>query len=122
MLNKIKIVFAFCVAMMFAGVTYAHHMAPNEMTDFITSQLEDVDSPHLLSSEDDPSLLDITIPGMDEVDYVIVVTDLTIEEALELIEDTQYLLSTDTTVEDFSWLISPEDDGEYTLTFYINYK
>ena len=46
----------------------AHHMAPDELSDLIEERLIEADSPHLLSSDEDPSLAGST-PGMD-ADYV----------------------------------------------------
>ena len=73
-----KIVTGFTVSLfMLLGVctSYAHHLAPEEMADFISDQLVSVESPHLLSTEDDPSLaaLYTSVSSLDDVDYVAVI-------------------------------------------------
>ena len=103
---------------------FAHHLAPDEMSDFITDQLVSVDSPHLLSSEDDPSLLDLVeLPSdMTDVDYVAVITSDDIAAILVEIEDILLMLEDGNEVIDYTVIIEFDmDTGLYTVTLYVDF-
>lgn len=107
--------------LIFAPVIWAHHLAPEEMQDYIEDQLIEVDSPHLLSSEDDPSLLDTDITTMEDVDYVVVSSGLDDEDVTESVDDILQMLDNGNQVCDDSFTIDMDADGTYTLTVYVDY-
>jgi hypothetical protein len=122
MLNKILM---FVSAILFSAGVYAHHMAPDEMQDFITDQLTAVDSIHLLSTEDDPSLLDlIEIPSdMVDVDYLVVAEGDDISDLLDAIENILLVLQTDNEIVDYTVVIEFDmDTGTYTVTLYVDFE
>jgi hypothetical protein len=100
----------------------AHHMAPDELQDFITDQLTDVDSPHLLSSDDDPSLSETTVEGIDDIDYVVIVENLSGNEVTEVLEDVLDQLSSEIVVCDVKYVIDYDSNTmTFTLTVYVDY-
>lgn len=115
--SLISILFALAPATLLA-----HHMAPEEIQDFIAEQLIEVDSPHLLSSDDDPSLLDIMSDGIDDIDYVAVIEDLSANEVTEVLEDILEQLSNENEVCDVKYIIEYDTDTQtFTLTVYVDY-
>jgi GTPase Era involved in 16S rRNA processing len=104
------------------SVVSAHHNSPEEIQDFITDQLIEVDSPHLLSSDDDPSLLDVMVDGMEDVDYVVVIEDLTANEVTDVLEDILEQLSRENEVCDVAYVIDYDMETQtFTLTIYVDY-
>ena len=104
------------------SVVSAHHMAPDDLEDFITDQLIVADSPHLLSSDDDPTLLDIMVEGMDDVDYVIVTDGLSANEVTTALEDILERLAREDDVCDVKYIIEYDATTQtFTLTVYIDY-
>ena len=110
-----------CSILAFAPVIWAHHMAPEDMQDLIEDQLIEVDSAHLLSSDDDPALLETEITTMEDVDYVVVASGLDAEDVTESVEDTLEMLDDGNQVCDDSFTIDMDADGTYTLTVYIDF-
>lgn len=109
---------------LFAFSAWSHHLAPEDMQDFITDQLTAVDSLHLLSTEDDPSLLDLVeLPSdMVDVDYVAVITDADIAAILAEVEDILLMLEDGNDVADYTVLIEFDmDTGLYTVTLYVDF-
>ena len=105
-----------------ASVVSAHHMAPDDMEDFITEQLLTTDTPHLLSSDDDPSLLDIKVDEVDDVDYVIVTEGLTANEVTTALEDILEKLARADDVCDVEYVIDYDVTTQtFTLIIYIDY-
>jgi hypothetical protein len=98
----------------------AHHNAPDTLQDFIEDMLIAVDSPHLLTSEEDPSLLDL-FPSMTDVDYVLVATDLEATQILSTYNTILATLDAANSVCDSAMLVEQQDDGLYTLTIAIDY-
>lgn len=104
------------------AVVSAHHMAPEDIQDFITDQLIEVDSPHLLSSDDDPSLLDAMVDGMEDVDYVVVVENLTANEVTDVLEDILEQLARENDVCDVNYVIDYDMVTQtFTLTINVDY-
>lgn len=102
----------------------AHHLSPTDMIDFIEDQLISVDSPHLLSTEDDPSLVAVYggSSSLEDVDYVAVIIDSDISAILAEIEDILLMLEDGNDVEDFEVLIEFDmDTGLYTVTLYVDF-
>jgi hypothetical protein len=86
-INRTFVSSLFAVLLTFTPMALlAHHMAPEEMQDFITDQLIAVDSPHLLSSDEDPSLLDVMVDGIEDLDYVVVSDGLSASEVTNAYE------------------------------------
>ena len=105
-------------------VAFAHHMAPDEMQDFITDQLVAVDSPHLLSSDEDPSLLDTmgVVEGMDDVDYIVIAEGLDADEVITALEAILLQLATENELCDVKYVIDyVAADGTFTLTVYADF-
>ena len=101
---------------------WAHHNAPDALQDFIEDVLVAVDSPHLLTSEEDPSLLDLTLfPSMTDVDYVLIAPDLQASQILSTYNTILATLDAANTVCDSAMLVEQQDDGLYTLTVAIDY-
>ena len=112
------------VFMLFGVCAYAHHLAPDAMTTFIDDQLIAVDSPHLLSTEDDPSLaaLYTSVSSLDDVDYVAVIEGDDISEILAAIEEILLMLEDGNLVLDFEVIIEFDmDTGLYTVTLYVDF-
>lgn len=107
--------------LVFAPVIWAHHMAPVDMQDFIEDQLIEVDSLHLESSDEDPSLLDTVTTTLDDVDYVVVASGLDDDAVIEAVDDILQMLDDANEVCDDSFTIDMETDGTYTLTVYVDY-
>jgi hypothetical protein len=105
----------------FAPLLWAHHNAPDEMQDFIEDQLIEVDSPHLLSSDDDPSLLETDVATMDDLDYVIVASGLDDTDVTAALEDILMQLDNENELCDDAFTIDMEVDGTYTLTVYVDF-
>lgn len=100
----------------------AHHMAPDEMQDFITDQLIEVDSPHLLSSDDDPSLLDEMVDGIEDLDYVVVAEGLSADEVTSTLEDILEQLAREAEVCDIKYVIDYDAESQtFTLTVYVDF-
>ena len=97
----------------------AHHNAPDELQDFITEQLIDADSPHLLSSDDDPSLLDTEVAGMEDLDYVVVSDGLSADETTDALEEILEQLSTENDVCDVNYLVD-YDPASQTFSLTVN--
>lgn len=117
-----KFLFVLLISMTFA--VSAHHLAPDEMSDFITDQLTAVDSPHLLSTEDDPSLaaLYTDVSSLDDVDYVAVLVTDDISSALAEIEDILLMLEDGNEVLDFEVIIEFDmDTGLYTIPLNVDF-
>ena len=103
-------------------IVSAHHMAPDDLQDFITDQLEQADSPHLLSSDDDPSLLGVVVEGMDDIDYVIIVEGLTANEVTDVLEDVLEKLAREDDVCDVQYVIQYDTETlSFTLIVYVDY-
>jgi len=123
-MNYIKSFIA-SVFFIFSINAFAHHMAPDEMSDFITDQLTSVDSPHLLSTEDDPSLaaLYTDVSSLEDVDYVAVLVTDDIAGALDEIEDILLMLEDGNNVLDFEVLIEFDaSTGLYTITLFVDFE
>ena len=104
------------------SVVSAHHMAPDDMEDYITDQLITADSPHLLSSDDDPSLLEVKIDGFDDIDYVIVTEGLSANEVTTALEDILEKLARADDVCDVEYVIDYDTTTQtFTLIIYIDY-
>jgi hypothetical protein len=111
----------FILALAFSPLGWTHHYAPDEMQDFIEDQLMLVDSPHLLSSEDDPSLLDETVASVDDLDYVVVSTEMEATDVVVAIDDILLELDRQNEVCDYSSTIDFDEDDTYTLTLYVDF-
>jgi hypothetical protein len=123
-MNYIKY-FITAAFLLFSINVFAHHMAPDEMSDFITDQLVSVDSPHLLSTEDDPSLaaLYTDVSSLEDVDYVAVLVTDDIAAALDEIEEILLMLEDGNNVLDFEVLIEFDmNTGLYTLTLFVDFE
>lgn len=107
--------------LIFAPLIWAHHMAPEDMIDFIEDQLLAVDSPHLESSEDDPSLLDTAPYTMDDVDYVALGSGLEETDAVEVVEEIVPVLDDVDELCDDSFSIDMDGDNTYTVTIYLDF-
>lgn len=102
----------------------AHHMSPDNMVEFIEDQLISVDSPHLLSSETDPALLDtVELPSdMTDVDYLAVLQGDDIADILAEVEDIVLMLEDGNDVVDYTVVIEFDmDTGLYTVTLYVDF-
>jgi hypothetical protein len=111
-----------CLLLFLCGPSAAHHNAPDALQDFIEDMLVAVDSPHLLTSETDPSLLDLTLfPSMADVDYVLVAEDLEASQILATYNAILAALDAANSVCDSAMLVEQQDDGLYTLTIAIDY-
>ena len=111
-----------CLFLFFCGPLAAHHNAPDALQDFIEDMLIAVDSPHLLTSETDPSLLDLTLfPSMTDVDYVLVAEDLEASQILATYNSILAALDAANSVCDSAMLVEQQDDGLYTLTVAVDY-
>ena len=111
-------------SMFFALSVYGHHMAPEDMQDQIEETLLDVGSPHLLSDDTDPSLVDLVdIPtGMTEVDYVATIEGDNISELLDAVDEILQMLEDGNDVADFEVAITFDPDtGIYTVTLYVDF-
>jgi hypothetical protein len=97
----------------------AHHNAPEELQDFITEQLIDADSPHLLTSDDDPSLLDTDVARMEDLDYVVVTDGLSADETTDALEEILEQLATENDVCDVNYLID-FDTASLTFSLTVN--
>ena len=105
-----------------SGLISAHHMAPDEVSTFIEDQLITVDSPHLLTSDTDPSLLDaLVFPSLADVDYVAVVYEISAMDVVTVVEDIINQLSKEQEVCDYAMLIEADDNGTYTVWVGVDY-
>ena len=118
---KKTVLVTFCLVLAFSPLVWAHHLSPEEMQDFIEDQLLLVESPHLLSSEDDPSLLDETMTSLEDLDYVVVASGLEATDVLIVLDDILLELERQNEVCDYSFTIDLEDDATYTLTVYVDF-
>ena len=107
--------------LVFAPVIWAHHMAPVDMQDFIEDQLIEVDSLHLESSDEDPSLLDTVTTTLDDLDYAVVAYGLDDDAVIEAVDDILQMLDDGNQVLDDSFTIEQEADGTYTLTITVDF-
>ena len=124
MFNRGSIIaFLFPLLLAFTPTTLlAHHMAPDEMQDFITEQLIEVDSAHLLSSDDDPSLLDMAVDGIEDLDYVVVSEGLSADEVTSTLESILEQLSRENEVCDVKYVIEYDAESQtFTLTVYVDF-
>jgi len=115
----IATIFAFSLSV----PAWAHHNSPEEIYDFITDQLTLVDSPHLLSSEDDPSLLEVyTATTLEDVDQVLVLDDLSATELQAFLDAVLEQLATENEVcgTDYDILYDMTTDT-FTLIIYVDY-
>ena len=103
-----------------SGLVSAHHMAPDEVSTFIEDQLVAVDSPHLLTSDTDPSLLTL-FPSLADVDYVAVVYEVSIVDVMKVVEEILDQLAKENEVCDYAMLIDADDTGTYTVTVGVDY-
>lgn len=120
-----KFVVSSIIALFFSltsSAVLAHHMSPDEIQDFITEQLIEVDSPHLLSSDDDPSLLGMMNIDLDDIDYVVVIENLTATEVTEILEDIIEQLAVENEVCDVAYVIEYDVSTQtFTLTIYVDF-
>jgi hypothetical protein len=100
---------------------FGHHNAPEDMQDFITEQLIEADSPHLYSTDDDPSLSGVVPSGMQDVDYVVIADQLAAEEVMGTVEDIVVRLDSENAVCDQSVIINLDDDGTYSAAISVDY-
>jgi hypothetical protein len=108
----------FAVAM--SAPALAHHNSPEEVYDFITEQLVAVDSPHLLTSEEDPSLLTL-FPAMEDVDYVFVLYEVDLVDVIGLVTSILDTLGTENEVCDYAMILDADDLGTYTVTVGVDF-
>jgi hypothetical protein len=122
-MRSILISYSFAVLLTVAPLTLlAHHNAPEELQDFITEQLIDADSPHLLTSDDDPSLLDTEVVGMEDLDYVVVTDGLSADETTDALEEILEQLATENDVCDVNYQIDYDTDLQtFSLTVNIDF-
>ena len=113
----------FAVLMTFTPLALlAHHMAPSDMQEFITDQLEAVDSPHLLSSDDDPALLDVMVDGIEDLDYVVISDGLSANEVTTALEVILEQLSMENDICDVKYVIDYDAASQtFTLTVYVDF-
>ena len=105
-----------------SSLVSAHHMAPDEVSTFIEDQLVAVDSPHLLTSDTDPSLLDaLVFPSLEDVDYIAVVYEISAMDVVTVVEDIINQLSKEQEVCDYAMLIEADDSGTYTVWVGVDY-
>ena len=106
----------------FTSTIWAHHPAPEEVTEFIEEQLIAVDSLHLLSDEDDPSSVsDIVSLDMEDVDVVATSAPLDDQEVTDAVDSILNELDQANTVCDVSYLITLDADGYYVVTVNVDY-
>jgi len=111
---------ALLASLAFAGMVSAHHMAPEEVSTFIEDQLVSVESPHLLTSDEDPSLLTL-FPSLADVDYVVVAEQVSIVDVMTVVEEILDQLSKENQVCDYAMLLDADDSGTYTVTVGVDY-
>lgn len=119
-----KYIFSLLLFVFVSMPVYSHHLSPDSMIDFIEDQLISVDSPHLLSTETDPSLLDLVELPSDivDVDYVAVLEGDDIAAILAEIEDILLMLEDGNDVADYTVIIEFDmDTGTYTVTLFVDF-
>jgi len=119
-MSKLLSIIAAASMVAFTSPAMSHHMAPDEVSTFIEDQLISVDSPHLLTSDEDPSLLAL-FPQMADVDYVAVVYEVDIVDVLAVVADILDQLSKENEVCDYAMIIDADDMGTYTVTVGVDY-
>jgi hypothetical protein len=100
----------------------AQRMAPDDIEDFITDQLQTTNTSDLLSSDEDPSLLDIEIEEVENVDYVVVAEGLSANEVTTVLQDILERLTHADDVCDVEYVIDYDSANQaFTLIIYIDY-
>ena len=119
-MSKLFACFAAVFMVAITAPAMSHHMAPDEVSAFIEDQLIAVESPHLLTSDDDPSLLTL-FPQLADVDYVAVVEQVDIVDVLAVVADILDQLSKENEVCDYAMIIDADDSGTYTVTVGVDF-
>ena len=119
-MRAIPLAVSILVLAIFSLTTHAHHMAPEEVSTFIEDQLVLVDSPHLLTSDEDPSLLTL-FPQLADVDYVAVIYEVSLTDVMTVVEDILNQLAKENEVCDYAMILDADDLGTYTVTVGVDY-
>lgn len=122
-MNKFSVFLISCFLLFGITEVSAHHNSPEEIYDFITEQLEIVESPHLLTSETDPSLLEVyTDTTLEDVDLVIYVDGLTAEELQISLDAILEQLATENEVCGYDYdILYDMDSNLFTLIIYVDF-
>jgi len=92
------------------------------MQDFITDQLDAVDSNHPLSSEDDPSLLNVVVDGYEDLDFVVVSDGLSVDEVTSTLEVILEQLAVENDICGVKYVIDYDPATQtFTLTVYVDF-
>jgi hypothetical protein len=111
---------AFLFAFAMSAPVLAHHNSPEEIYDFISEQLVETDSPHLTTSEEDPSLLTL-FPSMEDVDDVFILYEVDLVDVIDLVTSVLDALGAENEVCDYAMVIEADDRGTYTVTVGIDF-
>lgn len=117
------IIFVASFLLLASTSVFAHHNSPEEIYDFITEQLEIVESPHLQTSDTDPSLLEVyTDTILEDVDLVVYVDGLTAEELQVSLDAILEQLATENEVCGYDYdILYDMDSNLFTLIIYVDF-